>query len=476
MKISINNFKSIGSLDDYQVKPLTVLSGTNSSGKSSFIQLLLLIKETVDIDSSRIPLYTQGQLFKVREVKDIIKGKNENTSVSFGLSFKKSDFDRYRATIPLTIYDGLPDYDCRVRVVYGFKGGESFVSSFGLQYEAEDLFNQVIFEQKNITGENASITSDNEYVIQRFYDEQPEKINKFQFSGFFPSAVEFTRFLPSREKNEVSELTETVATNLTAVKQLIQKIFSELYYIGPLRVEPKDSYSGSGSYVWVGSKGENVASLLEKRAKDPVDLLIPIFSDDGVTFSEGRMSLIAAVNLWICEVFKLGRRIFATEKGDAYSVYLVNEAGVEVSIKHVGFGISQILPIIVQGLLMERGATMVLEQPEIHLHPKIQSLLFDYLYSLGLNGKTIIVETHSDHLITRMRRRIAEENDSQLNAIINLTFIEPQEHDVLFRTLGLDEYGVLDYFPAEFIDKPDVERRAIVSAQMKKRIKNSSNE
>ena len=97
-------------------------------------------------------------------------------------------------------------------------------------------------------------------------------------------------------------------------------------------------------------------------------------------------------------------RIYTQKKhGESYAIVLKNDADIETTIKHVGFGISQVLPIIVEGLLMDTDGTLILEQPEIHLHPKVQSLLFDFLYSLVIQGKNVIIETHSDHFITRMR-------------------------------------------------------------------------
>jgi len=119
----------------------------------------------------------------------------------------------------------------------------------------------------------------------------------------------------------------------------------------------------------------------------------------------------------MCDVFEIGIDIYSKKVGDSYVIILKNTNGNETTIKHVGFGISQILPIIVEGLRMSNTGTLILEQPEIHLHPKLQSLLFDFLYSLTLSGKTIIIETHSDHLITRMRRRIAEEVENKMKEI-----------------------------------------------------------
>jgi predicted ATPase len=171
----------------------------------------------------------------------------------------------------------------------------------------------------------------------------------------------------------------------------------------------------------------------------------------------------------MCDIFKIGVDIYAKKNGDAVSIFLLNDAGIETTIKHVGFGISQILPIVVEGLLMEANGTLILEQPEIHLHPKVQSLLFDFLYSLILQEKNVIIETHSDHFITRMRRRIAESKEEGLVRDVGLTFIDANKGEVLFEIIELDDMGTLDYFPDDFIEQSNQELKAIVKAQMKKR-------
>lgn len=98
-------------------------------------------------------------------------------------------------------------------------------------------------------------------------------------------------------------------------------------------------------------------------------------------------------------------------------------------------------------------------------------MLFDFLYSLILQGKNVIIETHSDHFITRMRRRIAESKDSAHINNINLTFIEPNKGEVYFEMIELDDMGTTSYFPDDFIEQSNQEMKAIVKAQMKKRTK-----
>ena len=95
----------------------------------------------------------------------------------------------------------------------------------------------------------------------------------------------------------------------------------------------------------------------------------------------------------MCDVFGIAKDIYSKKIDDTCKILLEIANGLKVNIKHVGYGISQVLPIIVEGLVMSENGTLIIEQPEIHLHPKIQSQLFDFLYSLILQGKKVIVET-----------------------------------------------------------------------------------
>jgi predicted ATPase len=82
------------------------------------------------------------------------------------------------------------------------------------------------------------------------------------------------------------------------------------------------------------------------------------------------------------------------------------------NVADVGYGISQVLPVIVQGLLVPRGGVYMVQQPELHLHPDAQAAMADYFIHLVEQGVRVVVETHSENLLLRVRRRLAE-NDSR---------------------------------------------------------------
>ena len=109
----------------------------------------------------------------------------------------------------------------------------------------------------------------------------------------------------------------------------------------------------------------------------------------------------------------LGRYRIKKSDGEIIRFYIEKQ-----SIADVGFGVSQILPIIVEGCIMKQYQTLLLEQPEIHLHPKAQALAMDFFSMIASAERQLIIETHSDHLFNGVRRLIAQKSISVEDASI----------------------------------------------------------
>jgi len=139
------------------------------------------------------------------------------------------------------------------------------------------------------------------------------------------------------------------------------------------------------------------------------------------------------------------------------------------NLTHVGVGVSQILPVLVMSLLAEPGSVLVFEQPEIHLHPKVQTLLADFLLSLSLNGKQCIVETHSEYLINRLRYRTARDRNQNLIETIRLYFVEKYEGRSKYSPVQINEFGAIPNWPEGFFDESQQEIERILRAAMEKR-------
>jgi predicted ATPase len=124
----------------------------------------------------------------------------------------------------------------------------------------------------------------------------------------------------------------------------------------------------------------------------------------------------------------------------------------EVSLKDVGFGASQILPIIVEGFNAPKNALIMIEQPEIHLHPRAQGTMGDLLVDIAnFNEKKIIVETHCDLLIRRVCKNILQGNIDQADVVIY--YFEPTESGTEIKTITINKNGQFENFPDGFFEE-----------------------
>ena len=174
-------------------------------------------------------------------------------------------------------------------------------------------------------------------------------------------------------------------------------------------------------------------------------------------------NLLQATSRWICKELELAESIVTIKDGtSSYRVVLRNK-GVDVDLCHIGLGVSQILPIIVQGLLVPEGGTLIVDSPEVHMHPSVQADLIDFFIELAQNGRKVVFETHSDHMITRLRRRIAEGLDSN---IVNLCFVTGTESGSTYVSLGIDNTGTFfGGLPDKFMNTQDIDFQKIVEAK-----------
>ena len=480
MKLSISNFKTIGSLANYEMQPLTILSGTNSSGKSSFIQLFLLLKQTLEIDSAQRPLDLSGKLFKVRNYLDIIKGKSKDNRLKVEFVFEKYELDKYKDFSGFNVYDAFDNYHLYISINFNVVETDNkiIVSSFEVKFvpEGEGQQNVTTFENNNDSifdvKTNLAVLVSNDLLARN----KEYTIKKINYSSFIPSEIEIEFSNPSIELPDGSMSLPSTSISkevpkLDGIKAVLKDFFANLNYVGPSRLAPKDEYSAYGKINSVGTEGENVAEAFYQLSENTISFFKIEEKDEVVSFVKTEDSFLNAVKYWLCERFKMCADVYSKKEADNYVIYVKSLTGVESTIKHVGFGISQVLPIIVEGLRIGFNETLVIEQPEIHLHPKVQSNLTDFLISLIKQDKKVILETHSDHLITRLRRRIAEDQDNQLDNKVLLTFVEVGKDDVLFKNISINDFGIMELpYPDDFIERTDIELKAILKAQMKKRL------
>jgi len=219
-----------------------------------------------------------------------------------------------------------------------------------------------------------------------------------------------------------------------------------LYYLGPLREYPSRDYLWARSRpVSVGVKGEEtISAILAMTAEGelrnvgyrtklrPFQEVVAHWLEALGVIHEFRVEEIApGSNRWQARV--------VTRKG-----------GPQVLLTDVGFGVSQVLPVVTLLQYVPRGSTVILEQPEIHLHPLAQANLADVIINAAVHrGVQVIVESHSEHLLMRLQRRIAEEKMG--SGDVALYFCDFTDRGSMLERLQLDLFGKIENWPTNFM-------------------------
>jgi len=255
----------------------------------------------------------------------------------------------------------------------------------------------------------------------------------------------------------------SVQNNESYLPKLVQywnRYLSEnVLYLGPLRVGPRASY-GIGSSVEnynlpLGESGEFFA---KKLFNDRTPKAYPIVERGQLR--DARLTLEQAVSFWYQELCATGEDI-------GIGVDAPNRQGYPLKIGNrtladVGFGASQILPVLGICLSASPGDLILLEQPELHLNPGMQQKLADFLLFMSKTGRQVIVETHSEYLITRLRRNAATEPDDHKYFTIIFVERDPKE-GTSYRTVNVNEMGDLSEWPKGFFDHVAEDLRVLMS-------------
>ncbi|MGP5056498.1 DUF3696 domain-containing protein [Brachybacterium paraconglomeratum] len=244
---------------------------------------------------------------------------------------------------------------------------------------------------------------------------------------------------------------QDMAAGFAELRELSQKI----RYIGPLREEPQvlSPTGGRTGTIPAGIKGEYTADLLYRSREEIVNYLAP----DG---NQRREVLRDAVGEW-ARWLGVGDSIQVIDEGKLGRGILVNVKGKSRDLTTIGVGVSQLLPVITLVMAAPRNAVVILEQPELHLHPAIQSRLADF-FSTARPDLAIVVETHSEYLITRLRMlrvsgklRVSDASFLFARAGVNGSTIEP---------LAIGGLGDINEWPEGFFDTQEAEERHLLGA------------
>jgi len=228
-----------------------------------------------------------------------------------------------------------------------------------------------------------------------------------------------------------------------------EKLFRSIAYLGPLRSKAERLYSWTGTEPEsVGYAGENfVAAILAARHRK----LSMGYKQRSQLFEQ----IIAQKlkDMGLIESFKVNQ---ISKNRQDYEVKVKTKGSLgEVDLPDVGFGVSQVLPVLVECFYAPANSIILMEQPEIHLHPRAQAFLADVMIDVinaREDGKDrniqLIIETHSEHFLRRLQRRIAE--DAVRQDQVAAYFADVSQTPAQLEELRLDMFGNIENWPKDF--------------------------
>lgn len=445
----LRNFKSWQDTGDVHFAPLTALFGTNSSGKTSLLQFLLMLKQTTEsADRSRV-LHTgeQRTYVDLGTYYDLVFMHQESAALSYSL----------RWSLPSTLKVADPEQEKAILFAIDKLAFEAAIRNLGDRLVVEQFayrFDDVSFGMRRSPSKNGNIKDGYEIATDNYHPKRnrgrPTSLPVPVKSYGFPDQV-------NASYQNMGFLSDFVLA--------FEQLFHSIYYLGPLREYP------SRQYIWAGEQPRDVGS----RGQLAVPALLAS-QRLGRSVSRGRgkqkRSVEEMVANWLKElglIHSFGLKPIAENRKDYEVRVKRSPRSAEVLITDVGFGVSQVLPVLVLCYYAPEGSTLILEQPEIHLHPAVQSRLADiFIDVINTRGIQIILESHSEHLLRRLQRRVAEEQLTPQQAALYFTTMSENGTSHLER-LELNLFGSISNWPQDFFGNDMDDLVEMAKAEMSRR-------
>ena len=392
--------------------PITLFVGPNNSGKSSVISVIRLLSQTLESNDPNVRLLLNGSLGDFGTYKDLV---HENET-------------RRHLDISFTLHPGSHNQ---------IMGSDKESISFHLHYKYRSALKEIILKRLECYGDGthhitAEFNEDSErFIVRRIGTKDISHVvsstglfRGFDVRNFLPRPI-VTGF--SEEDDSLAKLAYKTTRLVSRNSMFTTRAFQSIEYVGAMRIPPSRTYLYTGERrQTVGANGEHAVTMLAM---------------DSIRRGRKSRGIRQGVVKWL------------SHAGIASDIKIValSDRYFEIHIQHpitkeyenfadVGYGNSQVIPVLVAGLNAIEGSAFIVEEPEIHLHPKAQADLGDFFLELCKRGVQSIVETHSEHMIVRLQKHIAS---GELNPEdLSIYYINPTSSGKELIRLELDSKGV----------------------------------
>jgi len=397
-QIVMKNFKCFKARTEIPLKSINLLTGINGRGKSTALQSVLLMRQSLEHSRTTDHLIFNGTCVDIGNYDDI----------------RNSDTSRNEPCI------------------------------LGFQYGADGNYVNLEYQLRSDEVDEMSARIE-QLIIDGIINNQPVLLKSEYTDGYH-------RVIPGDEISEVY-WRDLVFDRLEANSELMDSIrslinFPGIHYvsadrIGPREYYPKQSFS---EFPSVGRRGEYTPNVLYLK-KDEV-IADSVCHEKGVT-----KTLADQTQAWLSAIFDGDRIELVSTNANIVILSLNSEEGSRgYKPVNVGFGYSYALPIVVTCLVAKPGEIVIIENPEAHLHPYAQSKITQFLAKVCASGVQVFIESHSDHVLNALRLAVLDDIISTED--LNILYFGRDEYPTVTKIEVMDD-GAIEQWPTGFFDQLD---------------------
>ncbi|MFJ2358062.1 AAA family ATPase [Pseudomonas fluorescens] len=480
LALTIENFKSLYDNTRVEFGQLTVFLGRNNSGKSTITQALLLLKQTLELARVETVLNIDGYVSAI-SLRELISGWPETPENIKGPFFSIEWSSQVNIDKALES-SGKPDLatlmDKASLPWLADKTGKSVELFCKLDLQYCELNGKIVLEKVSLTSSLSPSFTEPESVCARIEIDRDED-GRYQCHwdgvAYKKIEVDLHHFIPSISidrrnigpRNRQRSLANAFNILFSQPLDSLESMLKSFAYLSSTRGLPLSIYSpNSSNGEDIGISGEFAAQLLYTHKEEPVHYLIPNFDDINTQFIPKEQSLAAAIN----EV------LFGLGIDTPLSIHEIEKVGFRLmfgkaTFSHVGRGLTYLLPIVQLGLFSDpmrfkhgvdiltsaQNRLCAFEEPESHLHPKVQGRLATWFVSLARANRQVIVETHSDHMVRRLRKLLAQakpgsEIEKWLSTNIRIVSVNQIDGKTSIESGLINRDGSVEVWPTDFMD------------------------
>ena len=412
--LSVGGFKSLHDLQRIDIKPLTIMAGVNSSGKSSMIQPLLLLKQTLEAPYDPGPLLLDGPNINITQIEQVLSREQSRAKAvkDFTVAFQVAGFPELQLR-----FGRASSGDVRIRELVSDPGGRNSLTIHEGMSQGEirsEISPQMMEELRRA------------WLLREEEEEPTWAVSRNRWVLSIRAVFE----------NNSARFGFNVGPNLSEFVDAVGKII----HLSAFRGSPQrayrtaavdesypgvfDNYTAGIISAWQNRSQENMIAQL----RADLELL-------GLTWK------VQAHQLDDTRVELLVGRMPHAQRGGAQDL---------VNIADVGFGVSQTLPVVVALLVAIPGQMVYLEQPEIHLHPRAQAAFSELLQAAVARGARVVVETHSALLIRAIQTLVAKGSLRKEDVALHWFSRHERTGWTTVTSASMDQFGSFGDWPEDF--------------------------